>query len=165
MAKNTNNRIPVKWIRDKAKAAYQKQDHCYVCGKSEDLELHHLHSITVLLNRWSEQKGYDISTDDGILAVRDEFIAEHEYEVFEATVTLCHFHHADSLHKIYGKSPGFNPQKYLSVISNPEPDSPLWQLNRIDIKVGRFIKRFLGDSFTDSEVEDFVNKWKYEMYK
>ena len=69
----------------------------------------------------------------------------------------------DYLNEIYEKSPGFNPQKYLSVISNPEPDSPLWQLNRIDIKVGRFIKRFLGDSFTDSEVENFVNKWKSSL--
>ena len=110
MAKNTNNRIPVKWIRDKAKAAYQKQDHCYVCNKTVDLELHHLHSITVLLNRWSEHKGYDISTDDGILAVRDEFIAEHKIELYDMVYTLCNPHHV-ALHGVYGKAPAFGSEE------------------------------------------------------
>jgi hypothetical protein len=104
MAKNTNNRIPVKWIRDKAKAAYEKQSHCYVCNTSADLELHHLHSITILLNRWSDRKGYDISTDDGILAVRDEFIAEHNVELYDMVYTLCNKHHV-ALHGVYGKAP------------------------------------------------------------
>jgi len=104
MAKNTNNRIPVKWIRDKAKAAYQKQEYCYICGTTEDLELHHLHSITLLLNRWAERKQYDISTDDGILAVRDEFIAEHRVELYDLVYTLCNRHHV-ALHGVYGKTP------------------------------------------------------------
>lgn len=104
MAKNTNHRIPVKWIRDKAKAAYTKQSHCYVCNSSEDLELHHLHSITILLNRWAAHKGYDISTDDGILAVRDEFIAEHKIELYDLVYTLCNKHHV-ALHSVYGKAP------------------------------------------------------------
>lgn len=104
MAKNTNNRIPVKWIRDKAKAAYEKQDTCYICGKTEDLELHHLHSITILLNRWADRKNYDISTDDGILAVRDEFIAEHKVELYDLVYTLCNKHHV-ALHSVYGKAP------------------------------------------------------------
>lgn len=104
MAKNTNNRIPVKWIRDKAKAAYEKQANCYICGTTADLELHHLHSITVLLNRWSDRKGYDISTDEGILAVRDEFIAEHRIELYDLVYTLCNKHHV-ALHGVYGKAP------------------------------------------------------------
>lgn len=109
MAKNTNNRIPVKWIRDKAKAAYEKQSYCYVCGKTEDLELHHLHSITILLNRWSDNKGYDISSDEGILAVRDEFIAEHRVELYDLVYTLCNKHHV-SLHGVYGKAPAFGSE-------------------------------------------------------
>jgi hypothetical protein len=110
MAKNTNNRIPVKWIRDKAKAAYEKQSYCYVCGSTSDLELHHLHSITVLLNRWSDHKGYDISTDDGILAVRDEFIAEHRTELYDLVYTLCNRHHV-ALHGVYGKAPAFGSEE------------------------------------------------------
>jgi hypothetical protein len=110
MAKNTNNRIPVKWIRDKAKAAYEKQSYCYVCNSGVDLELHHLHSITILLNRWADHKGYDISTDDGILAVRDEFIAEHRVELYDLVYTLCNKHHV-SLHGVYGKAPAFGSEE------------------------------------------------------
>ena len=74
MAKNTgNNRIPVKWVRDKAKSAYDKKDHCYICGTDQDLELHHFNSITILLERWATAKSYDISTDDGILSVQVPF--------------------------------------------------------------------------------------------
>ena len=104
MAKNTNKRIPVKWVRDRAKAAYEKKSQCFICDTDKDLELHHLHSITILLEKWSEQKGYDISTDDGILAVRDEFIDEHKLELYEQVYTLCNPHHI-ALHAVYGKAP------------------------------------------------------------
>lgn len=50
--------------------------------------------------------------------------------------------------------------KYFTKISNPEPDSPFWNSNRVDIRIGRFVRRFLEDSFTDAQIEDFVNKWK-----
>lgn len=105
MAKNTgNNRIPVKWVRDKAKKAYDKQDHCYICGTNIDLELHHTHSITILLEDWADRMGYDISTDDGILAVRDEFIETYHKELYEDVYTLCNKHHV-MLHGVYGKKP------------------------------------------------------------
>lgn len=111
MAKNTNNnRIPIKWVRDKAKAAYDKKDHCYVCGTSEDLELHHLASVTILLNNWADRKSYDISTDEGILAVRDEFIAEHHKEIYDDVFTLCNPHHI-KLHGVYGKALHLNQLK------------------------------------------------------
>ena len=113
MAKNTGEsgraRIAVKWIRDKAKSAYTKQNVCYICGCMEDLELHHVYSITRLLERWSEQKGYDTSTDQGILAVRDEFIAEHQREIYELVYTLCNKHHVQ-LHGVYGKKPQFGTE-------------------------------------------------------
>jgi 5-methylcytosine-specific restriction endonuclease McrA len=105
MAKNTDNkRIAVKHVRDKAKAAYEKQDHCCICGTTVDLELHHTHSITILLNNWAHLKGYDISTDAGILAVRDEFIEAHHKELYDDVFTLCNPHHV-KLHSIYGKAP------------------------------------------------------------
>lgn len=105
MAKNTsNNRIPVKWVRDRAKAAYVKKDTCSICGTSQDLELHHLHSITVLLNKWADTNNYDISTDEGILAVRDEFIEQHHEELYSMVYTLCNTHHI-KLHSVYGKAP------------------------------------------------------------
>lgn len=107
MAKNTNKRIPVKWIRDGAKSAYEKSDHCYICGSQNDLELHHTHSITLLLERWVEEKGYDISTDEAVLEIRDEFIKTHHHEIYEAVYTLCNHHHV-KLHSIYGKAPALN---------------------------------------------------------
>jgi len=48
--------------------------------------------------------GYDISTDQGILAVRDEFIQEHYHELYELVYTLCNRHHV-MLHSVYGKIP------------------------------------------------------------
>lgn len=104
MAKNTNNRIAVKWVRDKSKAAYEKKDFCYVCGMGQDLELHHLHSITILLETWAKAKGYDISTDEGILEVRDEFIEQHHTEIYDLVYTLCNPHHV-KLHGVFGKAP------------------------------------------------------------
>lgn len=105
MAKNTgNNRIPVKWVRDRAKGAYEKQSSCYICGTNLDLELHHTHSITILLEMWAARNNYDISTDDGILAVRDQFIEEHKKQIYEDVYTLCNKHHVQ-LHSVYGKKP------------------------------------------------------------
>lgn len=105
MAKNTsNNRIAIKWIRDRAKKAYIKADCCFICGTAEDLELHHLHSLTILLETWAERKGYDISTDEGVLEVRDEFIEQHHTEIYDMVVTLCNNHHT-KLHSVYGKAP------------------------------------------------------------
>jgi hypothetical protein len=107
MANNTNKRIPVKWIRDRAKAAYDKKDCCFICATTQELELHHTHSVTLLLERWVNIKGYDISTDEGILAVRDEFIDDHRKELYDDVFTLCNKHHV-ALHAIYGKAPALN---------------------------------------------------------
>lgn len=100
----TNKRDCIKWIRDKAKSAYQKQDHCHICGSTESLELHHFSSLTNLLEKWAKTKGYDISTDDGVVAIRDEFIAEHHNEIYKEVVTLCKKHHL-LLHSVYGGKP------------------------------------------------------------
>lgn len=107
MANNTNKRIPVKWIRDRAKAAYDKKDCCYICAATQELELHHTHSVTLLLERWVGIHGYDVSTDEGILAVRDEFIDDHRKELYDDVFTLCNKHHV-ALHAIYGKAPALN---------------------------------------------------------
>lgn len=109
MAINTNKRLAVKHVRDKAKAAYEKKDACYICGTQQDLELHHFHSLTLMLEKWSKAKGYDISTDEGILAVREEFIAEHRVELYDKVRTLCNNHHV-KLHKIYGKAPALGTE-------------------------------------------------------
>jgi hypothetical protein len=107
MAVNTNKRVPVKHIRDGAKSAYDKKSECYICNTKYELELHHTHSLTLLLERWAARKGYALSTDEEVLAVRDEFIQEHKLELYEAVYTLCATHHR-KLHSIYGKAPPLN---------------------------------------------------------
>ena len=104
MAVNTNKRIAVKWIRDKAKRAYEKDTHCYICKTTSELELHHLYSITWLLESWALKNSIDISTDQAVLEIRDRFISEHHVEIYELVYTLCNRHHVQ-LHGIYGKSP------------------------------------------------------------
>ena len=132
MAKNTNNRIPVKWVRDKAKAAYDKKSQCFVCDTTKDLELHHLHSITILLETWAARKGYDISTDEGILAVRDEFIAEHYIELYDKVYTLCNPHHV-ALHSIYGKAPAVGSETKQQIKNVAEAlDVPDKDISRCD---------------------------------
>ena len=104
MSTNTNKRVAVKWIRDRAKSAYQKQDRCFVCGTGVDLELHHLASINYLLETWAKRFGHDITTDNGVLAIRDQFIEQHHQEIYVDVFTLCNRHHVE-LHGVYGKSP------------------------------------------------------------
>lgn len=106
MAKNTGDksRDPVKWIRDKAKALYKKDDKCAICGSTEDLEFHHYHSLTNLLEAWAKKKGYSLSNDEQVVEIRDEFIRDHYAELYERAVTLCNKHHLQ-LHSIYGPKP------------------------------------------------------------
>lgn len=104
MAVNTNKRVAVKHVRDRAKSAYEKQSECHICGSVEDLELHHTNSLSLLLEKWAKENGHDISTDDAVIAVRDEFIEEHRSEIYEEVFTLCNKHHV-KLHGIFGKAP------------------------------------------------------------
>ena len=127
MAKNTNKRIPIKWVRDKSKAAYEKDSCCAICGTTEDLELHHLHSLTYLLETWAAKKNYDISTDEGIILVREEFIRDHHDEIYKQVYTLCNRHHIN-LHSVYGKSPapGSEPkqQRWIEMQKAKYPRDP-----------------------------------------
>ena len=132
MAKNTGNkRIPVKWVRDGAKSAYEKKDHCAICDTNIDLELHHTHSITILLNDWAKRNNYNISTDEGILEVRDLVIQEHHKEIYDDVFTLCNPHHV-KLHGVYGKAPSNSsaPKQVIWIANqrekffNPEVKSP-----------------------------------------
>ena len=103
---NTNKRLAIKHVRDKAKSAYKKQSQsqCHICGATEELELHHTNSLTLLFDKWANSRGYDITTDDGVIAVRDEFIDEHRSEIYDQVFTLCAKHH-QALHRIFGIAP------------------------------------------------------------
>jgi hypothetical protein len=118
MAKNTQKRIPVKWIRDRAKGAYEKQSSCFVCGTQQDLELHHTHSVTLLLERWCSENGLVLDTDELVLEHRDRFISDHRAELYDQVYTLCNGHHV-RLHQVFGKAPALNSasrqQRWLEI--------------------------------------------------
>ena len=94
-------RDPVKYIRDKAKARYEKGSECYICGTDVQLDFHHYYSLSPLLQKWVKEKDYFM---EDIKDFRDEFINEHIEELYEETVTICHAHHL-KLHSIYGRNP------------------------------------------------------------
>lgn len=99
-----NKRIPIKHIRDRAKSNYPEKIKCEICNTKQELELHHYTGLTNLLEKWQKSTGITLDTDEQVLEVRDRFIAEHEYELFQAVVCLCATHHKH-LHLVYGKSP------------------------------------------------------------
>ena len=94
----------VKYVRDKAKAKYQKGTECFICGSNENLDFHHYYGLTELLDIWLRKNNITISTAEEIMDVRDTFIEEHMAELYDEAVTLCHTHHL-KLHSIYGKRP------------------------------------------------------------
>ena len=94
----------VKYVRDKAKAKYQKGTECFICGSEENLDFHHFYGLTELLDIWLRKNNITISTAEEIMDVRDTFIEEHMAELYDEAVTLCHTHHL-KLHSIYGKRP------------------------------------------------------------
>lgn len=97
-------RDAIKYIRDKAKSAYEKQDLCYICGTEDNLDFHHFYSLTELFNRWLDENGIEVTCVKDIVRVREEFIETHKKELYIDAVTICHAHH-QYLHKLYGIKP------------------------------------------------------------
>jgi 5-methylcytosine-specific restriction endonuclease McrA len=100
-------RLAVKYCRDKAKSKYIKETKCYICGSTEDLEFHHFFSLTCLLEAWLKRNKLTMNTADEAMLYREQFIAEHEKEIYEDTVTLCKKHH-ELLHKVYTIKPALS---------------------------------------------------------
>jgi len=104
-------RVIVKYCRDKVKSKYEKDEECYICGTSENLQLHHFNTVSILLTKWLAKKHY---LEEDVLEWRDEFIMDHYKELTEEVITLCKYHHNERLHCIYGRDPGLataNKQK------------------------------------------------------
>lgn len=97
-------RIPLKYMRDRAKSRYIKAPNCYICRASGSLDFHHLFTLDILFDNWISKNKIQIDTAEDIMAVRDEFIAEHEYELFDYARTLCKACHK-RLHTVYGQRP------------------------------------------------------------
>lgn len=109
MAKNTGTgnelkRTVYKYIRDGVKANYVKLDGCEVCGCSEDLELHHPHTLSLVFDAYCEERGITVKDAEEVMAMRDEFYKVHWNELVVDVLTLCNTHHK-ALHKVYGAQP------------------------------------------------------------
>ena len=103
-------RDPVKYIRDKAKSLYKKDNECYICGASVTLDFHHYYTLAPLVHKWVRENDLNPMY---VLAFREDFIEDHHDELYVHAVTLCHTHHRQ-LHKVYGRDPGLgtaNKQK------------------------------------------------------
>ena len=101
-------RDPVKYIRDRAKSKYKKDNECYICGTEKELDFHHFYSLSSSSSIVAKEKVKERPahyTDEYITIWRDEFIEDNWAELYEHTVTICHAHHRE-LHKIYGRNPG-----------------------------------------------------------
>ena len=101
---STLKRIPIKYVRDRAKSRYIKDTNCYVCGIGGSLDFHHFYTVDVLFDNWLKTNKIEVETVEDIIAVRDKFIEEHEYEMFDFAVTLCKSCHK-RLHTVYGQRP------------------------------------------------------------
>lgn len=97
-------RDAIKYVRDKAKRGYEKGTECVICGSADRLDFHHFWGLTELFDKWCRTKKIKILSEADVLAVRDQFIAEHQSELYEEAVTLCHKHH-EQLHSVYGFKP------------------------------------------------------------
>lgn len=94
----------VKYVRDGAKARYEKGTECYICGDPEELDFHHFKGLTELLNRYLRKNRLTPNSAEEMMIIRDNFIEQHLVELYDECVTLCHTHHM-KLHSIYGKRP------------------------------------------------------------
>ena len=75
------------------------------CMNLKELQLHHYHTFDLLWNKWKKENNIKITCVDDVMAVRDDFIAAHEYELYDDVATLCKQCHNFKLHKIYGQKP------------------------------------------------------------
>lgn len=100
-------RDPIKYIRDRAKSKYKKGSSCEICEETEQLDFHHFYTLALLLKDWLKEKNKERPehyTNEYIVIWRDEFIEDKWAELYNDTVTLCHFHHLE-LHRLYGRNP------------------------------------------------------------
>ena len=100
-------RIPIKYVRDRAKRRYAKATNCKICDIDGSLDFHHYFTVDILFDNWLQQEKLIISSVEEIIAVRDDFIDSHIYEMFDYAVTLCRSCHK-RLHTVYGQRPSLS---------------------------------------------------------
>lgn len=97
-------RLPVKWLRDGIKSKYKEKEPCYICGSEQQVELHHLYSVSELWNTWLRTNKVTIISDKDVLDNRRQFEQDNEQFLHNDNLfSLCKVHH-QRLHHLYGKS-------------------------------------------------------------
>ena len=104
---STLKRIPIKYVRDRAKSRYEKEAECYVCGVGGSLDFHHLYTVDIMFDNWLDANNIAINSAEDIIAVRDDFIESHLYEMYDYARTLCKGCHK-RLHTVYGQRPALS---------------------------------------------------------
>jgi 5-methylcytosine-specific restriction endonuclease McrA len=101
---NTLKRFPIKYIRDYIKKEYKIKDACYICGDTNNLELHHLFSVSQLFENWcNTRKIREIVSVEHIKDLRVDFAKDEKDNLSNKNLfTLCKKHHT-RLHNIYGQ--------------------------------------------------------------
>jgi len=101
MSEPKYNRLFVKMVRDATRVHLKKADKCYISGETENLEVHHLYTLSALVTEFLEKNKITI-TDDNKLEVRRQFIDANKDKVQEQYVLTKQLH--KKLHVIFGIS-------------------------------------------------------------
>lgn len=105
MASNVKfKRDAISLMRDGIKSQYKKASCCEICGCEEDLELHHYHTVSLLVKTYAKELQLDFTDEETVLSNRTAFYERYRHELVDDTVTLC-VHHHQQLHRVYTKEP------------------------------------------------------------
>ncbi len=94
----------VKYVRDFIKKDYNKASSCYICGSKNNLELHHIYSLSQLWREWCHNKKIiTIDSVEHVIELRELFQKQCKLNLSNDNLyTLCKLHHS-KLHTIYGQ--------------------------------------------------------------
>jgi len=95
----TYDRVFVKMVRDKTRKSLVFADACFISGAEVGLEIHHMYTLSSLVNEYLQKKGIVI-TDENKLQVRQDFIEAYSEEIKEQTVLTKAWH--KKLHAVFG---------------------------------------------------------------
>ena len=72
-------RFPIKYVRDYIKKDYKIRDECVICGSKENLELHHLYSLSQLWQTWCVNNNFkQVKSVINIKYLRAKFAKENK---------------------------------------------------------------------------------------
>ena len=105
MRERSTEKIFTKFIRAKAKTSYHpyKKNECWVCGRKENLELHHVYPLAEIIKDYLNENNIVNPKNDEDL--REQIFRDLGNKIFneENLITLCKVHHTN-IHRLFGKT-------------------------------------------------------------